>query len=344
MIDDLAVAILGLAQRTAASTACWASIAATPATSCALNPRRHYPRVDDKLLTKQICQARGIPRARDLRRDRAARRRPPVSSNCSATRQEFVIKPAKAAADAGSSWSPARRRALHHLQRPASHAWPTCATTCPRSCPGCTRWAASRTGRSSSSGSSGTRFRRRGRRRHARHPHHPLPLRAGDGHGAAADAGVARPGQSAPGRRGRRRSPGHRARPSAASARAGPSSEHPDTGEPIAGLQIPDWDAAAGGGAWIWPTAWSWATSASISCSTPTLGPVVLEANARPGLAIQVANRHGLVPRLDLIDAQPPARLRPEQRCELLHELAGVFVATAAVQRPELGLLIRRRN
>ncbi|MHB8900122.1 MAG: sugar-transfer associated ATP-grasp domain-containing protein, partial [Thermoguttaceae bacterium] len=25
------------------------------------NPRAHYPRVDDKLLTKQICQRHGIP-------------------------------------------------------------------------------------------------------------------------------------------------------------------------------------------------------------------------------------------------------------------------------------------
>jgi hypothetical protein len=33
------------------------------------------------------------------------------------------------------------------------------------------------------------------------------------------------------------------------------------------------------------------------------LGPVVLELNARPGLAIQVANRAGLLPRLTAVDA-----------------------------------------
>ena len=38
---------------------------------------------------------------------------------------------------------------------------------------------------------------------------------------------------------------------------------------------------------------------------------MVLEANARPGLNIQVANRCGLVPRLRYIEAQPPARLGP---------------------------------
>jgi hypothetical protein len=31
-------------------------------------------------------------------------------------------------------------------------------------------------------------------------------------------------------------------------------------------------------------------------------GPLVLEANARPGLAIQIANREGLLPRLRFVD------------------------------------------
>ena len=33
-------------------------------------------------------------------------------------------------------------------------------------------------------------------------------------------------------------------------------------------------------------------------------GPMLLEANARPGLAIQIANRRGLLPRLQAIDAR----------------------------------------
>ncbi len=32
-------------------------------------------------------------------------------------------------------------------------------------------------------------------------------------------------------------------------------------------------------------------------------GPMLLEANARPGLAIQIANGRGLLPRLQAIDA-----------------------------------------
>ena len=37
-------------------------------------------------------------------------------------------------------------------------------------------------------------------------------------------------------------------------------------------------------------------------------GPMLLEANARPGLAIQIANGRGLMPRLAAIDATHDAR------------------------------------
>jgi glutathione synthase/RimK-type ligase-like ATP-grasp enzyme len=45
-------------------------------------------------------------------------------------------------------------------------------------------------------------------------------------------------------------------------------------------------------------------------------GPLLLEANARPGLAIQIANGQGLVPRLEEIDArlESTARQRPDLR------------------------------
>jgi hypothetical protein len=53
------------------------------------------------------------------------------------------------------------------------------------------------------------------------------------------------------------------------------------------------------------------------------IGPVVLEANARPGLAIQVAHRQGLLPRLQLIDSLPPEALVGNRRWELLPRIAG---------------------
>ena len=53
------------------------------------------------------------------------------------------------------------------------------------------------------------------------------------------------------------------------------------------------------------------------------IGAVVLEANARPGLAIQVAHRIGLLPRLKLIDSMPREALLGNRRWELLPRLAG---------------------
>jgi alpha-L-glutamate ligase-like protein len=51
-------------------------------------------------------------------------------------------------------------------------------------------------------------------------------------------------------------------------------------------------------------------------------GPVLLELNARPGLAIQVANNEGLLPRLHAADAVPPTALgSPAQRCALARDL-----------------------
>jgi hypothetical protein len=53
------------------------------------------------------------------------------------------------------------------------------------------------------------------------------------------------------------------------------------------------------------------------------IGPVVLEANARPGLAIQVAHRMGLLPRLKLIESLPPDAVRGERRWDILPRLTG---------------------
>jgi hypothetical protein len=100
-------------------------------------------------------------------------------------------------------------------------------------------------------------------------------------------------------------------------------SAHPDTGKPIAGLQIPGWDALLAGavnladGLGLGYLGVDFVLDAS-------LGPVILEANARPGLAIQVANRHGLIPRLDFLDSQPPETLQPDRRTDLVARLAAM--------------------
>lgn len=98
---------------------------------------------------------------------------------------------------------------------------------------------------------------------------------------------------------------------------------HPDTGKPIAGLEIPGWQV-------LLSSAMNLAEGLELGylgvdfVLDANLGPVVLEANARPGLAIQVANRRGLIPGLDLIDSQSPEMLAPERRMELIAALASM--------------------
>ena len=74
-------------------------------------------------------------------------------------------------------------------------------------------------------------------------------------------------------------------------------STHPDTGRAIGGIAIP-----------FWPRILSAAAALSEAVEMGYVGvdlvldaehgPMVLEANARPGLALQIANRQGLAPLL----------------------------------------------
>ncbi len=77
---------------------------------------------------------------------------------------------------------------------------------------------------------------------------------------------------------------------------------HPDTGETISGLSIPQWNQ-------LLQSAIQLARCLEMGylgvdfVLDEHCGPIVLEANARPGLAIQLANRQGLLPRLTAIDS-----------------------------------------
>jgi alpha-L-glutamate ligase-like protein len=75
---------------------------------------------------------------------------------------------------------------------------------------------------------------------------------------------------------------------------------HPDTGETLAGREVPDWPAVLNAAKIV-----ARATGlgyVGIDVIPDTSGPMVLEANARPGLAIQSANGVGLRHVLDTID------------------------------------------
>lgn len=72
---------------------------------------------------------------------------------------------------------------------------------------------------------------------------------------------------------------------------------HPDTGAPVAGVQIPGWDTLLEIAARSHELTGLGYVGADLVLDR-TKGPLVLELNARPGLAIQLANRAGLAPRL----------------------------------------------
>lgn len=98
---------------------------------------------------------------------------------------------------------------------------------------------------------------------------------------------------------------------------------HPDTGQPIAGLKIPHWEELLRAAMQLSDHLEMGYVGVDFVLDA-TAGPVVLEANARPGLGIQVANRAGLLRRLQLIDAQHTPAHRPEDRMELVARLAKI--------------------
>lgn len=95
---------------------------------------------------------------------------------------------------------------------------------------------------------------------------------------------------------------------------------HPDTGAPLAGLDIPDWPQ-------LRDASMKLADELELGyvgidfVIDANRGAVVLEANARPGLAIQVANRCGLLNRLRWLKGHELNGLSVQQRDELIKQL-----------------------
>lgn len=77
--------------------------------------------------------------------------------------------------------------------------------------------------------------------------------------------------------------------------------EHPDTGNPVAGVTIPHWDALLELGARSYELTGLGYQGIDIVLDRDK-GPLILELNARPGLAIQMANREGLQSRLEQVE------------------------------------------
>ncbi|MFC4308347.1 alpha-L-glutamate ligase-like protein [Steroidobacter flavus] len=109
---------------------------------------------------------------------------------------------------------------------------------------------------------------------------------------------------------------------------------HPDTTHAISGLKIPDWDVILDISARCYELTGMGYIGVDVVLDRD-LGPLVLELNARPGLAIQIANRQGLLRRLKICDeranfsAPAPERIAFAQR-EFCHPV-GPVLSTEAV-------------
>jgi alpha-L-glutamate ligase-like protein len=91
--------------------------------------------------------------------------------------------------------------------------------------------------------------------------------------------------------------------------------QHPDTGHPIAGFQIPHWSQIMSMAAQCYEAVELGYLGVDIVLDRD-LGPLILELNARPGLNIQLANRRGLRHRLDAIEALGSRHELPAKRVD----------------------------
>ena len=91
--------------------------------------------------------------------------------------------------------------------------------------------------------------------------------------------------------------------------------QHPDTQHAIAGLRIPDWDTILDISARCYELTGLGYIGVDIVLDRD-LGPLVLELNARPGLAIQIANRQGLLRRLRICEQRADFTASAAKRIE----------------------------
>ena len=98
--------------------------------------------------------------------------------------------------------------------------------------------------------------------------------------------------------------------------------EHPDSGADLTAIRIPDWQNLLTLAAQCADASGLGYLGVDVVLDVDR-GPLLLELNARPGLAIQIANGQGLAPRVAAIDTLSAASFRrsPEERVERVLEL-----------------------
>ncbi len=94
---------------------------------------------------------------------------------------------------------------------------------------------------------------------------------------------------------------------------------HPDTGESVSGVEVPHWEELLRLAASCWELVGLGYLGVDIVLDRD-LGPLILELNARPGLQVQIANRAGLLPRLRLVERKRRRLQRVEERVAFARE------------------------
>lgn len=89
--------------------------------------------------------------------------------------------------------------------------------------------------------------------------------------------------------------------------------EHPDTGEPVRGIEVPHWPRLLDLAARCHELTGLGYLGVDLVLDRDQ-GPLMLELNARPGLAIQIANGRGLRHRLDAVERALPRLSTVEAR------------------------------
>lgn len=96
--------------------------------------------------------------------------------------------------------------------------------------------------------------------------------------------------------------------------KSSPITHHPDTGNLVSGIQVPYWEQMLLTSARSFEMTGMGYTGVDQVIDRDS-GPVVLELNARPGLAVQIANQVGLWGRLKMVESADPAEFTsPENR------------------------------
>ncbi len=100
-------------------------------------------------------------------------------------------------------------------------------------------------------------------------------------------------------------------------------SEHPDTGNSIQGVAIPHWETLLTIAARCYELTKLGYLGVDLVLDKDR-GPLLLELNARPGLTIQIANAAGLIHRVKLVEAHFQKLLSSEDRIAFAQEHFGV--------------------